>query len=38
MGLVKKLKTKDSIQIQYLCCDNADENVDFTRACKQKGM
>ena len=34
MGLIKNLKTKYNIQVQYLCCDNAGEIVDFKRACK----
>ena len=38
MGLVKNLKSKYNIQVQYLCYDNTGENVDFEKACKQEGM
>ena len=38
MGLIKKLKTKYNIWIQYLQFDNVGESVDFERACKQEGM
>ena len=26
------------MRVQYLCCDNASENVPFKKACKQEGM
>ena len=38
LDLIKNLKTKYSIQIQYACCDNTGENVDFERAYKWEGM
>ena len=38
MGLIKNLKTKYNIQVQYMCCNNAKENVDFERVCKQERM
>ena len=38
LGLIKNLKTKYGIQVQYLQCDNTEENIDFKRACKQEGM
>ena len=38
MGLIKNLKTKYNIQVQYLHCNNAGKNVDFERACKQQGV
>ena len=37
-GSDKESKTKYDIQVQYLCCDNARENVDFKWVCKQEGM
>ena len=38
IGIMKNLKTMNDIQVQYLCCDNARENVDFEWVCNQEGM
>ena len=38
MGLIKFLKTKYDIQVQYLCCDNVGENIDIKQFCNQEGM
>ena len=38
MGLIENLETKHNIQVQYLHCDHAGENVDFKKVCKQEGM
>ena len=38
LGLVKNLKTKYNLQVQYLCCDNAYENVVFEEAYKQERL
>ena len=38
LGFIKNLKSKYNLQVQYLCCNNAGENVAFERACKQEGM
>ena len=38
MGLIKNLKTKYNIQVQYLCFYNRGENVDFKRTNKQEWM
>ena len=38
MGLIKNFKTEYNIKVQYLCCDNKGENVDFKMACKQEEM
>ena len=35
LGLNKNLKNKYNLQIQYLYCNNASENVAFEKACKQ---
>ena len=37
-GLIKNLKNKYNMQVQYLHCDNAGENVSFEKACKQEGL
>ena len=29
LGLIKDLKNKYNMQVQYLCCKNAGENVAF---------
>ena len=29
LGLIRNLKTKYDIQVQYECCNNARENVNF---------
>ena len=38
MGLIKNLRAKYGIQVQYARCDNAWENEDFDWPCKQEGM
>ena len=38
VGLIKNLKNKHNLQVQYFCCDNAEENIAFERACKQEGL
>ena len=38
IGLVKNLKNKYNLQVQYLCCNNAVENIAFEQACKQEGL
>ena len=38
LGLMKNLKNKYDMQVQYLCCDNTGENVAFKKACKQEGL
>ena len=38
MDLIKNLKSKYNIQVQYLCCDNAGEKVDFKWDWKKEGM
>ena len=38
LGLIENLKNKYYMHIQYLCCDNAGENVIFEKACKQEGL
>ena len=35
LGLIKDLKAKYGIHVQYARCDNAGENGDFEMACKQ---
>ena len=37
-GLVKNFKTVYNIQVQYLCYNNAGEDIAFRKACKQEGM
>ena len=37
-GLIKNLKNKYNIQAQYLCCNNAGENVAIEKGCKQEGL
>ena len=32
IGLIKNFKNKYNLQIQYLCCDNAGENIAFNKA------
>ena len=36
--LIKTFKNKYNMQIQYLCCDYAGENVVFEKACKWEGL
>ena len=36
VGLIKNLKYKFNVHVQYLFCDNAGESVTFKRACKQE--
>ena len=38
LGLIKDLKAKYGIHVQYPRCDNAGESEDFQRAFKQEGM
>ena len=38
LGLIKNLRNKYSMKVQYLCCNNAGENVAFKKACKQEGL
>ena len=38
IGLIKNLKNKYNLQVEYLCCDNIGENVTFKKACKQEGL
>ena len=38
IGLIKNLKNKYNLQVQYLHYNNAGENVAFKEACKQKGL
>ena len=38
IGLIKNVKTKYNIHVQYLRYDNAVQNVDFEWAGKQEGM
>ena len=38
IGLVKNLKNKYNLQVQYLHCNNAGENIAFVKACKQEGL
>ena len=35
-GLIKNLKNKYNLKVQYICCDNAGKNQVFERTCKQK--
>ena len=37
LGLTENLTTKYGIQVWYIQCNNARENDDFERVCKQKG-
>ena len=37
-GLIKNVKTKYGILVQYAHCNNARENVDFEWACEWEGM
>ena len=38
IGLIKNLKNIHNLQLQYLNCNNAGENVAFKKACKQQGL
>ena len=38
IGLIKNLKNKYNLQLQYLNCNNAGENISFEKACKQEGL
>ena len=38
VGLIKNLKIKVNLQVQFLCCDNTGENVAFERVYKQEGL
>ena len=36
MALIEDLKAMYGINMKYSRCDNAEENEDFERACKQE--
>ena len=38
IGLIKDLKNKYYLQVQYLCCVDAGENIVFKNGCKQEGL
>ena len=38
VGFIKNMKNKYNLQVHYLCCDNAGENVAFEKAWKQEGL
>ena len=38
LGEINDLKNQYNLQVQYLCCDNAGENVAFKKAFKQEGL
>ena len=38
IALIKDLKTKYNLQVQWLGCDNAGENQAFERTCNQEGL
>ena len=38
IGLIKNLKNKYNLQVQYLLCNNAEENIAFKTACKQEEL
>ena len=38
IGLIKNLKNKYNLQVQYLCCDNAGQDIAFQKACKQEEL
>ena len=38
ISLMKDLKAAYGINVKYVICNNAGENKDFGRACKQKGI
>ena len=38
IGSIANLKNKYNMQVQYLFCNNAAENVAFEEACKQEGL
>ena len=38
LGLIKNLKNKYNLQVQYLHCNNPGENIAFKKACKQEGL
>ena len=38
IGWIKNLKNKYNLQVQYLYCDNAGENIAFKEAWKQEGL
>ena len=38
MSLIKNLKSKKNMQVQYLCCDNEDKNIVFKTTYKQEGL
>ena len=38
IGSINNSKAKYGISMEYARCDNAIENEDFERACKQEGI
>ena len=38
LGLIKNLKNKYNMQVQYQLCNNASENVAFEESCKQERL
>ena len=38
VSLIENLKNIYNLQVQYLCCDYARENVAFKHGCKQGGL
>ena len=38
LGLIKLLKNKYNLEVQYLFCDNAGENIALEKAWKQEGL
>ena len=38
IGLIKHLKNKCNLQVQYFHCNNTGENVSFKKACKQEWL
>ena len=38
MGLMKNLKNKGNLQVQFLHCNNAGENQAYKQTCKQEGL
>ena len=38
LGLIKNLKNKYNMQVQYLHCDNGGKYIAFEKTCKQEGL
>ena len=38
VGLIKNLKNKHNFQVQFLHCNNTQENQAFKQTCKQEGL